>query len=492
MKKYTITKIENLHNNPKEQMGIMDNISRSINPGDVLKSTRWPEPVEVKSIEEIGDYIHLIVSTLLTKKLIDQTIPLVDLDSITVVTRECAFCEEPWKIFLALETKRYRFASMYDPLLAMNISKVDPLPHQIEAVYGYILKLPRIRFLIADDPGAGKTIMAGLVIKELKLRQQARRILIVSPGHLKNQWKREMKERFEEVFMEVDRNSTASLYGENVWARESQIITSMDFAKQEDILNALGAVRFDLVVVDEAHKFSAFKYGDKINKTDRYRLGERLSSISNHVLFLTATPHRGDPENFRLFLDLLEPGFFATPEMLSQSIQNKDNPLFTRRVKEDLKDFEGKPLFLPRYVKTKTFNLGRDSPNEKDLYNRLSEYVANEYNKALSRDKRRNITFALVILQRRLASSTSALLRSLERRKEKLEGMLKEAEIRRPAIPLSDPDAIEDLSEEDRWKEETLWETLSFAENREELKREIGIIDDLINRAQTIIKTKKR
>jgi len=237
MKKYTITKIENLHNNPKEQMGIMDNISRSINPGDVLKSTRWPEPVEVKSIEEIGDYIHLIVSTLLTKKLIDYTISLVDLDSITVVARECAFGEEPWKIFLALETKRYRFASMYDPLLAMNISKVDPLPHQIEAVYGYILKLPRIRFLIADDPGAGKTIMAGLVIKELKLRQQARRILIVSPGHLKNQWKREMKERFEEVFMEVDRNSTASLYGENVWARESQIITSMDFAKQEDILN---------------------------------------------------------------------------------------------------------------------------------------------------------------------------------------------------------------------------------------------------------------
>jgi len=358
-------------------------------------------------------------------------------------------------------------------------------------VYGYILKLPRIRFLIADDPGAGKTIMAGLVIKELKLRQQARRILIVSPGHLKNQWKREMKERFEEVFMEVDRNTIVSLYGENVWARESQIITSMDFAKQDDILNALGAARFDLVVVDEAHKFSAFKYGDKIVKTDRYRLGERLSSISNHVLFLTATPHRGDPENFRLFLDLLEPGFFATPEMLSQSIQNKDNPLFTRRVKEDLKDFEGKPLFLPRYVKTRTFNLGRDSPNEKDLYNRLSEYVANEYNKALSRDKRRNITFALVILQRRLASSTSALLRSLERRKEKLEGMLKEAEICRPTISFSDPDVIEDLCEEDRWKEETLWETLSFAENREELKREIGIIHDLINRAQTIIKNEE-
>ncbi|MDQ5822785.1 MAG: DEAD/DEAH box helicase family protein [Chloroflexota bacterium] len=144
-------------------------------------------------------------------------------------------------MFLALETYRYRYAALYHPLLAMNTSKVDPLPHQIEAVYGYVLRLPRIRFLIADDPGAGKTIMAGLIIKELKLRNQAKRILIVAPGHLKDQWRRELKERFEEPFAIVDRGTIDAYYGENVWAREPQIITSIDFAKQDDVLSSLGS-----------------------------------------------------------------------------------------------------------------------------------------------------------------------------------------------------------------------------------------------------------
>ena len=262
---------------------------------------------------------------------------------------------------------------MYDPLLAMNTSKVDPLPHQIEAVYGYVPKLPRIRFLIADDPGAGKTIMAGLIIKELKLRNQARRILIVAPGHLKDQWRRELLERFKEHFTLIDRSILDAHFGENAWERENQIITSIDFAKREEILPTIAATRFDLIIVDEAHKMSAYKYGDETKKTDRYQMGEVLSRITEHLLFLTATPHRGDPENFRLFLDLLEPGFFATNEMLNDSIRGKDNPLFIRRVKEDLKDFEGKPLFLPRHVMTQQFNLGRDSQDEMRLYNELSQ-----------------------------------------------------------------------------------------------------------------------
>lgn len=280
----------------------------------------------------------------------------------------------------------------------MNISKVDPLPHQIEAVYGYVLNLPRIRFLIADDPGAGKTIMAGLIIKELKLRHLARRILIVTPGHLKDQWRREMKERFEEHFVVVDRHLMGALFGENIWLRENQIITSMDFAKRDDVLNSLVAANFDLVVVDEAHKMSAYRYGNKLERTARYRLGEVLSQNSTHMLFLTATPHKGDTENFRLFLDLLVPGFFATEDLLRESIRNRDNPLFIRRMKEDLRDFDGKPLFLPRHVRTISFYLGSESQREKDLYNDLSRYVRTQYNKALSRDKRRNVAFALVIL----------------------------------------------------------------------------------------------
>ncbi|MGH7454541.1 MAG: helicase-related protein, partial [bacterium] len=231
----------------------------------------------------------------------------------------------------------------------------------------------------------------------------------------------------------------------------------------------------------------AYRYGDKLDKTGRYRLGETLSKITEHLLFLTATPHKGDPENFRLFLDLLEPGFFATSEMLQESISQKDNPLFIRRIKEDLKSFTGEPLFLPRHVTTLTFKMGTESPAEKELYNELSKYVNHQYNKALSKDKRRNVAFALVILQRRLASSTFALLKSLERRRKRLAELLEGVQEKNKAEEHFDFDVVEDLSEAERWKEEEIWETLSVAENREELAREIDTLDTLIQKAKKII-----
>jgi len=456
-----------------------------VKPGTVITGPKWPEPVDVKKIDKEGSYVHLVGATIPSGRHIDQLIPTTDFADIQIRSLVSDLKGEPAKVFLALETKRYRFASLYDPLLAMNASKVDPLPHQIEAVYGYVLKLPRIRFLIADDPGAGKTIMAGLIIKEMKLRNLVKRILIVVPGHLKDQWRRELKDRFEESFVVIDRGILGAHYAENVWERENQIITSMDFAKREDILPSIGSTKFDLIVVDEAHKMSAYKYGDKTEKTDRYRLGEVLSRSSDpHLLFLTATPHKGDPENFRLFVDLLEPGFFATAEMLQESIKNQDNPLFIRRMKEDLKDFEGKPLFLPRYVKTVGFRLSDD---EKTLYNDVSRYVKEQYNKALKSDKKRNIAFALVILQRRLASSTYAILRSLERRKKRLEDLKEGVEKAKVEEKPFEVEEVEDLSEEDRWKEEELWETLSVAENRQELEAEIETLGDLIQQAKAII-----
>jgi len=467
-------------------------MAEKLKAGCIVKGHFWPEPVEIKLLEEAGEYVHIVGATTISGKHIDQIIPRDEFHKLSVQSEGSLFSEEPWKTFLTLETIRYRFASLYDPLLAMNTSKVDPLPHQIEAVYGHILKLPRIRFLIADDPGAGKTIMAGLVIKEMKLRYLVRRILIISPGHLKDQWRRELAERFEERFVVIDRAVLDALYGENVWLRESQIITSIDFAKRDDILPSIAAARFDLIVVDEAHKMSAQRWGDKLDKTDRYQLGEALSRNTEHMLFLTATPHKGDPENFRLFLDLLEPGFFATNEMLQESIRNKDNPLFIRRVKEDLKDFEGNPLFLPRYVRTIPFNLGVSSPLEKELYNELSKYVNTQYNKALTRDKRRNVAFALVILQRRLASSTYALLKSLERRKKRLEDLLSgPVEKGETAASAFDFAVVEDLSEEERWKQEEIWETLSVAENREELEKEIATINKLIEQAEPVAEKPK-
>ncbi len=458
-----------------------------LKPGIIVTGPKWPEPVEIKKIENSGEYVNIIGATTVTNQHVDQLLRPEELSQISIAVVKTDFSSEPSKIFLGLEAKRYRFASLYDPLLAMNASKVDPLPHQIEAVYGYVLKLPRIRFLIADDPGAGKTIMAGLIIKELKLRNLVKRILIVVPGHLKDQWHRELKDRFEETFVVIDRGLLDAHYAENVWERENQIITSMDFAKREDIIPSLGSAKFDLIVVDEAHKMSAYKYGDKTKKTNRYRLGEVLSkSADPHFLFLTATPHKGDPENFRLFMDLLEPGFFASAEMLQESIRNQDNPLFIRRMKEDLRDFEGRPLFLPRHVSTVGFRLSDD---EKTLYNDVSRYVTEQYNKALRIDKKRGIAFALVILQRRLASSTYAILKSLERRKEKLEGILKGAEkAAAPDPEVFDFEDVEDMNEEERWKAEALWETLSLAENKQEFEAEIETLGELIQQAKTIIR----
>ncbi|RME89116.1 MAG: DUF3883 domain-containing protein [Anaerolineae bacterium] len=468
-------------------------VELSIHAGDVIQSSRWPEPVKVDLVEPLGEgYVRLVGALLYNHTHIDQVLPFQEAVQLRPLRLQGDFNAPSREVFLALEARRYRYASLYDPLLAMNISKVDPLPHQIEAVYGYILHQPRVRFLIADDPGAGKTIMAGLVIKEMKLRGVARRILIVVPGHLKDQWRREMKERFDERFILVDRQTMRNRFGENVWETEFQVITSLDFARQDDVMQSLAGVQWDLTIVDEAHKMAAYKYGDKTEKTKRYRLGELLSRNSTQLLFLTATPHRGDPENFRLFLDLLQPGAFATVEMLDESIRAGDNPLFIRRLKEDLKDFNGRPLFLPRHVKTMTFNLGVESPAEKELYNALSRYVNEQYNKALSSDRRRNVAFAMVILQRRLASSTYALYRSLERRKKRLEEMLQQADAfkeGRFSAPSSvfSLDEVEDLSEEERWEQEALWETLSGAENYAELEAEIQTLERLLQQARAII-----
>lgn len=472
---------------------MVDALKNIIHKGDIIKSSLWPEPVEVKLIEKTGDYIHLIGITTVSHSTIDQLIPESKALKFSTMSADNLCTEESWKVFLALENIRYRYASLYDPLLAMNTSKIDPLPHQIEAVYGYVLKLSRIRFLIADDPGAGKTIMAGLILKELKLRGLIKRTLIVCPGHLRDQWVRELDEKFKEKFVPIGRGFLNTFYTENVWLRENNIITSVDFIKQDYILPSLSAANFDLIIVDEAHKMSAYMYGDKISKTARYKLGEILSKMTDHLIFLTATPHKGDSENFRLFLDLLETGFFATPEMIQQFLQNKEKRLFIRRVKEDLKDFEGKPLFLPRYVVTKTFNLGTQSPSEKELYNALSRYVETQYNLAMQKDKKRNIAFALVILQRRMASSIFALLKSLERRKKRLNDLISEIPKKinnTTSLGLSYED-IEELSEEERWQEEEAWETLSVAEDKEGLKKEISTLDKLIAKAKDIISKEK-
>ena len=453
--------------------------------GMLIEGSLWPEPVEIKKVDAMDGETQIIGVRLPSGTYVDANLSGEELASLSLKKIDCNFTGESWKAFLSLEAIRYRFASLYDPLLAMNTSKIDPLPHQIDAVYGHVLRMPRVRFLLAHDPGAGKTIMAGLIIKEMKLRHLAKRVLIVVPGHLKDQWRRELKDKFEESFVIADRATVAALYGDSIWNREDQIITSMDFAKRDEICASLNAAQFDLIIVDEAHKMSADKYGEHIDKTRRYKLGEVLSANSEHLLFLTATPHKGDSENFRLFLDLLEPGFFATTDMLAESLAKDENTLFLRQIKEDMKNFDGTPLFLPRYVETLTYGL---SDPERDLYREVTTYVQKQFNKALSSDKKRSIGFALIVLQRRLASSSFALWRSLQRRRDRLSSLLDDFERSRQAAPAEfDFEDAEDMEEEERWAKESVWEALSIAENRDELKREIRTLEGLVRAAKNVI-----
>lgn len=452
-------------------------------PGAIVEGAFWPEKVQIISVKRVGTGICLEGKGLSSNKLYSTILKetnLVKIKKVLMTKRD--FSGNADAFFLFIEGKRIRFAFQFDPLYAVNVSQIDPLPHQIDAVYHFILKRPRIRFLLADDPGAGKTIMAGLILKELKQRGLVNRVLIVIPGHLRDQWLREMKEKFNETFRVIDRAVMNASWGRNVWLDENQAITSMDFAKQEDIMVSIAEAHWDLVIVDEAHKMAAYEYGGKQSRTERYKLGELLSRNSNLMLFLTATPHKGDPKNFKFLLDLLEPNMFANEEILAESFKNKENPLFLRRLKENLTDFDGKPLFPPRKVITIKYRLSDD---EKQLYNEVTEYVEKHYNKAMQKEKR-NVAFALLILQRRLASSIGAVRRSLERRRDRLTELYKQGKILYELEKgYVDEETLDDLPELERWKKENeLLEKLSSADTLDELGDEIATLEELIKLAK--------
>lgn len=458
--------------------------------GQVISAPFLHGKAEVKKFEQRSGYYVLEVILLDNRQFKPLTITDKQLNQVTVETAtDLSFSKSSEDFFFWIEANILRLAYQFDPLLAVNVSQVDPLPHQIEAVYSYVLRDPKIRFLIADDAGAGKTIMAGLAIKELQYRNMAKRILVVAPGHLKYQWQREMKTKFGTNFALVNRGLMESHWGENVWENLPYCVTSIDFLKQDDIIDKLNSSFWDFVIVDEAHKMSAYGYqtrkGVKVEKTGRYKVGEILSKRTTHMLFLTATPHRGDEENFRLFLDLLRPGFFSKTELLKESIENEENPLFIRRLKEDMRDFKGNKLFTPRHVNTVSFPL---TPDEQHLYTEVTRYVKDYFDRA---KENRSITFAMMILQRRLSSSSYAILRSLERRKERLEEILEFPE----KLAQSDEyeklkgmslDDLDDMEEADRNKIEEKLMNLTLASRPEELKAEIGKIAELIEIAKKV------
>src|SRR5579883_1427333 len=347
---------------------------------------------------------------------------------------------------LVSEAYRIRLAYLFDPRLAVHTSLVEPLPHQITAVYGEMLARQPLRFLLADDPGAGKTIMAGLFIKELLIRGDLHRCLIVCPGSLVEQWQDELNQRFHLPFEMLTNDKLESARTGNWFAENNLAIARLDKLSRDETVQAkLEQTDWDLIVCDEAHKLSATFFGGEVKYTKRYRLGQLLSKLTRHFLLLTATPHNGKEEDFQLFLALLDEDRFEG--RFRSGVHKVDvTDLMRHLVKEQLYTFEGKPLFPERLASSVNYAL---SPLEDELYKEVTNYVQREFNRAdaLSSGQRGTVGFALTTLQRRLASSPGAIYQSLRRRRERLERRLLEEQQQRqgtaqandPSAPLHEP-----------------------------------------------------
>src|SRR5262245_51010358 len=332
---------------------------------------------------------------------------------------------------LVSEAHRIRLAHLFDPVLAVHTSVVDPLPHQITAVYEAMLPRQPLRFLLADDPGAGKTIMAGLLSKGLCAGGDLRRCLVFCPGSLAEQWQDELYRRFNLPFEILTNDKLEAARTGNWFLETNLVIARLDkLSRNEDVQDKLRApdCRWDLVVCDEAHKMSATYFGGEIKYTKRYRLGQLLSKLTRHFLLMTATPHNGKEEDFQLFMALLDGDRFEG--RFRDGVHVADvSDLMRRMVKETLLKFDATPLFPERIAYTVPYKL---SAPEAQLYKEVTDYVREEFNRAdaLQNDKRAGtVGFALTILQRRLASSPEAIYHSLRRRRERLESRLRELEL---------------------------------------------------------------
>ena len=349
--------------------------------------------------------------------------------------------ESPSKDFkLALEALRIRMGFLFDPMMAIHTSNVEPLPHQISAVYEAMLPKQPLRFVLADDPGAGKTIMAGLLIKELLMRADAQRILIVAPGSLTEQWQDEMRDKFTIDFKLFSREQQELSSSGNYFNDENLLIARVDqLARAEDLQQKLQATHWDLIIVDEAHKLSAHRFGNKVDKTQRYELGELLGRITRHFLLMTATPHNGKEDDFRLWLALLDSDRFYGDSRDDIKLDVSD--VMRRMVKEELLKFDGTRLFPERRAYTVNYRL---SEPEASLYGQVTQYVVEEMNRAERLDKQRKgqVGFALTMLQRRLASSPEAIYQSLRRRKERLEKQLREMKIAARSLAIQDQKSL--------------------------------------------------
>jgi SNF2 family DNA or RNA helicase len=391
---------------------------------------------------------------------------------------------------LTSEAYRINLAHIFDPYLAVHTSAIEPLPHQISAVYQEMLSRLPLRYILADDPGAGKTIMTGLFLKELLVRGDLKRCMIVSPGNLAEQWQDELYRKFNLRFEILTNDRIESAVTGNVFTETNLCIVRLDkLSRNEEIQEKLRVTDWDLIVCDEAHKMSATVWGGEVKYTKRFQLGRLLSSIARHFLLLTATPHNGKEEDFQLFMSLIDQDRFeGVARSGNQAVDVSD--VMRRLVKEDLLKFDGTPLFPERLAYTVNYDL---SPKEAALYTAVTNYVQEEFNRADNLDKERKNTvgFALTILQRRLASSPEAIYQSLKRRRERLEGRLAEERLGKRAADYAVP-IYEDYDDDDMPSaeledtEEKVVDQASASQTIAELEAEIATLKRLERMANDV------
>jgi superfamily II DNA or RNA helicase len=458
-----------------------------LKPNITIRGSIFPEPVQVIVTIPMGDSVKLIGKGSKSGKVYEPILNEEQLAKLEASPEKEPFTGDSKRFRLGIEAMRLGLAYEYDPYFSLSIARVDPLPHQLEAVYDYFLKLPRIRFLLADDPGAGKTIMAGLLIKELKIRGLIKRILIITPASLSFQWQREMKDKFRENFEVIRSDVLRANYGSNPWQEKNQVVTSISWvSRMDDARESLLRSHWDLIIVDEAHKMSA---SSQDHQTLAYQLGKALSLMTDHFLLMTATPHKGDAENFRLFLELLDKDVYGDIKSLEAAIEHHEAPFYLRRVKEALVTFpdpengKGKLLFTKRNVQTTEFEIDHE---EYDLYDALTRYVEDQSIKASTDDSARGraLGFTMAMLQRRFSSSIYAVRRSLERMKDRREKILADPSgYRQEMISKKLPEDFDDLPEEERQEIVSELEAVVASVDPVALKEEIFELNQLIGLA---------
>jgi superfamily II DNA or RNA helicase len=405
-----------------------------IRNGAYVRGIAPSQAVQILSVEWIGDQAINVVFRDPAAGVSETTLYRDDEHRLEIET-----AGRPWsmdadgRLFrLVTEANRIKLAHYFDPYLAIHTSLVDPLPHQISAVYEEMLPRQPLRFLLADDPGAGKTIMAGLLIKELIARSDLERCLVVAPGSLVEQWQDELGEKFNLEFDILTRDMIETSRSGNPFNDRNRLIVRLDvLARNEELQDKLvRSQEWDLIICDEAHRMSATYFGGDVKYTKRYQLGQRLGQICRHLLLMSATPHNGKEEDFQLFMALLDGDRFEG--RFRDGVHYADaGDMMRRLTKEELLRFDGRPLFPERRAYTVKYQL---SPKEQALYAAVTDYVRTEMNRVqrfaeADNKKRNNVGFALQILQRRLASSPAAIYQSLKRRRERLENELAEAQL---------------------------------------------------------------